>query len=423
MANLCCASKVFERLILNRINQVEQEGKIDLTGKSQHGFKKNRGTASASLLLQSLISRSLDDDEFVAVASLDLSSAFDVVDVTLLIKRMNIMGLPADLVSLVKTWLLERYFYVEIDGVTSQLTVTWFGIIQGSILGPILYAIFISPLFDIEKLIFFADDGFGLVSGRHRHVLVNLMERKLERTVEWLKKSGMKVNEAKTSLCLFHAKDAAPIVINFNRIQITSSTNINILGVIFDQKLQWGDHIAHCIKKSGKALNAIRLIRKFFTTKELLQIITSNFFSILYYNSEIWHLPSLKTNVKQKLLSASANAIKMCMKWCTNDTSFIRIHEMNQRSTPEKYLLYKHALTLHKLINNDNYTTEWVALNFNQTLTSRQTHFNTLKNNRKRVGLNALANRLYILNNRIPLTWLNLSLDTFKIHCKKEFLS
>ena len=52
-----------------------------------------------------------------------------------------------------------------------------------------------------------ADDGFGLVRSRDRHVLVNLMERKLENTVKWLKKSGMKVNEAKTDLCLFHSRD------------------------------------------------------------------------------------------------------------------------------------------------------------------------------------------------------------------------
>ena len=61
---------------------------VDLTGKEQHGFKKGRGTASAGLQLQSLIARALDDDEFVAMASLDLSAAFDVVNVPLLIKRL-----------------------------------------------------------------------------------------------------------------------------------------------------------------------------------------------------------------------------------------------------------------------------------------------------------------------------------------------
>jgi hypothetical protein len=423
VANLCSASKVFERLILNRINQLETLANIDLTGKGQHGFKKNRGTASAGLLLQSLISRALDDDEFVLLASLDLSSAFDVVDVRLLIKRMRIMGLPDDLIILVETWLKKRFFYVEVDNVTSQLLVTWFGIIQGSILGPTLYAIFISPLFDIENLTFYADDGFGLVRSRDRQVLAKLMESKLEKTVEWLKKSGMKVNEAKTDLCLFHNQDTTSVVIKFNGVSIVSSKMINVLGVIFDQKLQWSDHIAHCITKSSKALTAIRLIKNNFTTKELLQLITSNFYSILYYNSEIWHLQSLKQNLKQKLLSASAKAIKTCIKYCTDDVSFVKIHEMCSRSLPENFLLYRHALLLHKLINSNSHTCEWVHLNFNLILTSRQTTFMSRKNNNKRIGLNAFANRVYILNGRIPLDWLNMSKNTFKVHCKKEFLT
>ena len=63
------------------------------------------------------------------------------------------------------------------------------------------------------------------------------------------------------------------------------------------------------------------------------------------------------------------------------------------------------------------------ALNFNQILTSRQSKFFSLRGNNKRVGLNAIANRFFILNNRIPLNWFNLSIDSFKVHCKSEFLS
>ena len=121
VANLCSSSKIFEKLILNRISQLEIINKVDITGNGQHGFKKNRGTATAGLLLQSLISRSLDDDEYVAMAGLDLSAAFDVVNVPLLIKRLKIIGLPGDVIGLIEIWLKERYFYVEIDNVTSEL--------------------------------------------------------------------------------------------------------------------------------------------------------------------------------------------------------------------------------------------------------------------------------------------------------------
>ena len=75
-------------------------------------------------------------------------------------------------------------------------------------------------------------------------------------------------------------------------------------------------------------------------------------YSISYYNSEIWHLPSLHVNLKQKLLSLSAKAIKMCSKSCTSDLSFVNLHARYNRATPEKLLLYKHALSLFKLFNS-----------------------------------------------------------------------
>ena len=340
----------------------------------------------------------------------------------LLIKRLQIIGLPNDVVSLVETWLTERFFFVEIDGIASEIKVTWYGIIQGSILGPVLYAIFMSPLFQIEKAVFYADDGFGLAVNKDKAVVARLIQTKLERIKKWLTQSGMKVNESKTCLSLFCSQDTTPIEITLNTVPIKSTTTINVLGVIFDQKLQWVSHISQCIAKSNKALAAIRMIRKFFNTNELLQLVTSNFYSILYYNSEIWHLPSLNANLKQKLLSSSARAIKTCVKFDSSNISFVNLHQMYQRATPDRILMYKHALALFKLFNTTHHTIEWAALNLNQVNTSRQLHFITRKSNLKRVGLNALANRFHILNGLIPLSVFDKSYDSFKVYCKKEFL-
>ena len=80
-------------------------------------------------------------------------------------------------------------------------------------------------------------------------------------------------------------------------------------------------------------------------------------------------------------------------------------------------------LFLYKLYNSPFHTCEWVHMNNNQILTSQQTTFMATKTNRKRVVLNASANRVFILNGRIPLYWFNMVIDTFKIYCKKEFLS
>ena len=149
----------------------------------------------------------------------------------------------------------------------------------------------------------------------------------------------MKANESKTCLCLFYNKDTAPIEITLNGVTIKSSKTINVLGVIFDQKLQWSEQIAHCTAKSSKALTAIKMIKIFFNTKELLQLITANFYSILYYNSEIWHLQSLKSNLKQKLLSSFAKAIQVCTKYCTV-TSHLLICIIHTIEPPLKSLYY-----------------------------------------------------------------------------------
>ena len=103
-------------------------------------------------------------------------------------------------------------------------------------------------------------------------------------------------------------------------------------------------------------------------TKELFGLITSNLYSIIYYSSEICHLPTLKQNLKQKVLSSSASAIKCCLKFDSTMISFERICVMNKRAVPDKYLLYKHALALYKLINTVDNSLEWSVLNFNSSI-------------------------------------------------------
>ena len=249
------------------------------------------------------------------------------------------------------------------------------------------------------------------------------MQKKLENIITWLTKSGMVVNEAKTDLCLFCRYDTPPLVININGEFIISKKVINILGVTFDSKLQWGDQVASTCNKATKAINAIRLIKRFFTKLELLQLITANVLSVLYYNSEIWHIPSLKNELKKKLTSISAKAIKTCMYYPDNMISFENIHKMNNRAMPEAFMTYKIAIQLHKLFNASNPTLDWISLNFDQILTTRQTQFLISKSNKHKVGLNILPNRFSVLNGLIPLSWLNYNIDTFKIHIKKLLLS
>ena len=74
-------------------------------------------------------------------------------------------------------------------------------------LGPILYALFVSPLFDLTEIVNFADDNFCVESHRDLAVLITNLEMRLEMITKWLKESGLVVNETKTEVCLFHLND------------------------------------------------------------------------------------------------------------------------------------------------------------------------------------------------------------------------
>ena len=197
IANLCSTTKVFEKLILMRIRQLEKECKCDITGSEQHGFKTGRSTTTAGLVLQSVLSHALDQNNYALMASLDLSAAFDVVNIGLLLKRLKIIGLPPDIIKLIKIWLENRYFYVNIGNDNSYMTSSNAGTVQGSTLGPILYAIYVSPLFDLEKMTNYVNDNYVIRCDKYVVGLINDMEKSLEAITKWLKKSGLKVNESK----------------------------------------------------------------------------------------------------------------------------------------------------------------------------------------------------------------------------------
>ena len=150
---------------------------------------------------------------------------------------------------------------------------------------------------------------------------------------------------------------------------------MNVLGVQFDSKLSWSDHVNKTINKAKRTYHAINLLRKYFTTNELKGLLTSNYYSVLYYNNEIWHLSALSPLLKQKLMSASANAIKLCLSKLPINTSYEAIHSLAKRGTPSQMSMYKHALQLYKLYNSNNMSDDWLSLNDQQIFNGRNEHF------------------------------------------------
>ena len=242
---------------------------------------------------------------------------------------------------------------------------------------------------------------------------------KSEILITWLKESGMKVNANKTEFCVFHKNDVPIENIILDNTNVQSKSHIKVLGVTFDSKLNWFKHITITLQKCRKTLQAIKLISKYFTVDEKLNIVTSLFYSQLYYAAEIWLLPNLSFVLKKKILSISTAALRVV----SNDRYKIfdsnELHIMFKRFTPCQWRIYCNLLCLYRVINFKIPEQIWLELQINALPLSRANKTLFPPKNKIKSGLNSFTNRLSYTSTLILNENLNLPYASFKILAKK----
>jgi exonuclease III len=424
ISNLSAITKIFERLLLWRFRYIEQEENCDITGSAQHGFKKNRGTETACLEIQSRIAQECDLGNYVSMSSLDLSAAFDVVDHELLKKRMLVMGFPSQIVATISDWLKDRYFYCEVNGKNSRLMELNCGTVQGSILGPVLFAIYISPLEDIvEGLVTYADDNYNISSGATEELSLSGCVRESEKMITWMNKSGLCINTSKTEICTFHDKDVRIKEIELNGATLVVKSEIKVLGLIFDTKLNWTQQVGKAITNANKAKQAIKIISRYFNSEELLKLATAYFYSRLYYGAKVWLISTLNGCLKKKIWQASSRMLIVITKNFEVAHSYMELHRKYLRATPEMWSNYSTACAMYNLICKQTPDCIVPISMSNVLHSSRQRNFTFTRSNSKKIGFNCLSNRLQLVSRRINFSWQEMSFETFKCACKKVFIN
>ena len=138
----------------------------------------------------------------------------------------------------------------------------------------------------------------------------------------------------------------------------------------------------------------------------------------------LWLTPELSSNMKQALLSISANALRSCMMSYSPDISFLTIHSRCKKCTPSQLMSYHMSLHLHKTLAelNEYCTTEHAKLLDNIVCTRRQMTFTIIKTNQSKIGLNSLSNKFYHISKLISLNNLNLTFVHFKKIMKIQFM-
>ena len=200
-------SKILERLMYTRLLSFINKHRI--LYKFQFGFRSEHSPNLALIILVDRISQALEKGDFVLGLFLDFSKAFDTVNHAILFKKLEFYGVRGIALKWFQSYLCNRFQYVEYNDSASMKGNITCGVPQGSILGPLLFLIYVNDLANASEIVFsilFADDTNMFLSGKDPNLLVKIMNQEMENVVDWLKLNKLSLNLKKTHFILFRRK-------------------------------------------------------------------------------------------------------------------------------------------------------------------------------------------------------------------------
>ena len=173
----------------------------------QCGFQQNCSTDQAILHLIDEISKSFDENEYTLGVLIDLSKAFDTVDHEILLKKIKFYGINKTILKWLFSYLSKRKQYISYDSKPTKTQTVLCGVPQGSILGPLLFLIYVNDLFKSSNIlnpIMFADDTNLFYSHKNISNLFKTVNNELKNIHEWFKANKLSLNISKTKYSFFH---------------------------------------------------------------------------------------------------------------------------------------------------------------------------------------------------------------------------
>jgi len=290
---LSSVSKVFERIIYNQIYEHFQSKKLFY--KSQHGFRSSHSTESAMLELLDKIINDMDENKCPINVYMDLSKAFDTLDHSILLDKLHHYGFRGNSLNLLKSYLSDRSQFVEFNNITSEPFKIKCGVPQGSILGPLMFIIYINDLPNTTNSfspIIYADDTTLLTSLNFTSLNNSYpsLNQELNLISDWLKVNKLSLNIEKTKAMIFHTPNRRinPPTLIIDEIQIDYVEKFNFLGLIIDKNLKWNFHVDAVAKKVCKTLGIMNRLKRLLPKHALLNIYNALILSYLNYGLINW---------------------------------------------------------------------------------------------------------------------------------------
>ena len=300
-------SKIFERVIFDQLLGYFTNN--NLLCLDQFGFRPGHSTELAALRLVDHLITQMDRCKIPTNIYIDLSKAFDTLNHSILLEKLQYYGVTGTSLSLLDNYLSDRCQYVEYNGHRSNTLPITTGVPQGSVLGPLLFLIYINDLpmvSDVFNMLMYADDT-TLYCNIDHNVSEEVINNELSKVSQWLAANKLSINVTKTKYMVFHLHKKVvtypDLQLNGNKIERV--TQFNFLGLILQSNLSWNKHVNHISLKVSKTIDILYRLKSVYPLKVLITLY--NTLMLPYFNYCILSWGSvLKNNHHLHLLQKKA---------------------------------------------------------------------------------------------------------------------
>ena len=264
-------SKVIEKVIHDQTQSYLSEN--DILYKYQSGFRSNHSTNSCLVYLTDLISKGFDSGLYTGMILIDLQKAFDTIDHEILLEKMIYLGFSDQTIKWFRCYLSNRTFIVNISDKSSNLGKVSCGVPQGSILGPLLFLMYVNdmPHAISSKLLLYADDSCIIFQHKDIKVIEENLNKDFENLCDWFidNKLSIHFGQDKTKSILFASKSRKRkgnhININYRDIEIKQHSSVSYLGCVLDDTLSGESMALKILRKINSRLRFLYRKDKFLT--------------------------------------------------------------------------------------------------------------------------------------------------------------
>ena len=380
ISNLSEVSKLAERAVYNQLYEYLDSNK--LIHPNHHGFLKCSSTSNALQHILDIWLKHLDNGKLASALFLDLSAGFDVINHGILLSKMKEYNFSEGTLNWFSSYLLDRSQCVQIESsFSSRMSVPW-GVPQGSILGPLLFLLYINELPDIvkeatdhahgdeadiseEEIVVYADDNTPITADHNPLTLQNKIQEEADKVINWFSRNDMVCSSDKTKLLVVGTGMNRQIKLNEQNISLKvnicgsekpESSSEKLLGIWVNNTATFRDHLygndenKGLLKELSSRIGILNRLKKFMSPARLKIVMEGIFSSKIVYGMTVWGRTwNIPGSLDEEVRTSSSITKEDLRKLQVLQNKCLRLVTNSDYKTPTKVLLQKtNSLSVHQ---------------------------------------------------------------------------